>query len=120
MKPLKRVAIVSNATKQGAVEIGEELRKRAESHGVNALLTTEFPAPDGLLRDVDACFVIGGDGTLLNLMEQAVEFDVPLAGIRHGQLGFLATLSPEEMSDQIPLLLDGKYIISNGHIGEII
>ena len=44
-------------------------------------------------------------------MEQAVEFDVPLAGIRHGQLGFLATLSPEEMSDQIPLLLDGKYII---------
>ena len=111
MKPLKRVAIVSNATKEGAVEIGEELRKRAESHGVNALLTTEFPAPDGLLRDVDACFVIGGDGTLLNLMEQAVEFDVPLAGIRHGQLGFLATLSPEEMSDQIPLLLDGKYII---------
>ena len=111
MKPLKRVAIVSNATKQGAVEIGEELRKMAESHGVNALLTTEFPAPDGLLRDVDACFVIGGDGTLLNLMQQAVEFDVPLAGIRHGQLGFLATLSPEEMNDQIPLLLDGKFII---------
>lgn len=111
MKPLKRVAIVSNATKQGAVEIGEELRKMTESHGVDALLTTEFPAPDGLLRDVDACFVIGGDGTLLNLMQQAVEFDVPLAGIRHGQLGFLATLSPEEMNDQIPLLLDGKYII---------
>ena len=31
MKPLKRVAIVSNATKQGAVEIGEELRKMTES-----------------------------------------------------------------------------------------
>ena len=111
MKPLKRVAIVSNASKQGAIEIGEELRKRVERHGVSALLTTEFPAPQGLLQEVDACFVIGGDGTLLNLMEQAVEFDIPLAGIRHGQLGFLATLSPEEMGDQIPLLLDGRYIV---------
>ena len=50
---------------------------------------TDFPAPAGLLADMDACFVIGGDGTLLNLMEQAVAYDVPVAGIRHGQLGFL-------------------------------
>ena len=50
---------------------------------------------------MDACFVIGGDGTLLNVMEEAVSNDVPVAGIRHGQLGFLATLSPEEMKEQI-------------------
>ena len=35
-----------------------------------ATLSTDFPAPAGL-PDMDACFVIGGDGTLLNLMEQA-------------------------------------------------
>ena len=27
---------------------------------------------------MDACFVIGGDGTLLNLMEEAVSNDVPV------------------------------------------
>ena len=38
-----------------------------------------------------------GDGTLLNVMDDAVRHDVPVAGIRHGQLGFLATFSPEDI-----------------------
>ena len=111
MKPFKRIAIVSNATKPGATQVGAQLKDMAADHGVEATLSTEFPAPSGLLRGMDACFVIGGDGTLLNLMEEAVSNDVPVAGIRHGQLGFLATLSPEEMKEQIPPLFRGEYKI---------
>ena len=94
MKPFERIAIVSNATKAGAAEVGEQLRKMAGDLKVEAKLSTEFPAPSGLLKGMDACFVVGGDGTLLNLMEEAVSNDVPVAGIRHGQLGFLATSGP--------------------------
>ena len=79
---------------------------------MDATLSTDFPAPSGLLSDMDACFVIGGDGTLLNLMEEAVAYDVPVAGIRHGQLGFLATFSPEEMKAQLPPLFRGEYKVS--------
>ena len=111
MKPLKRIAIVSNATKSGAPRVGEELKAMAESMGLEAILSTEFPAPAGLLENMDACFVIGGDGTLLNLMEEAVANDVPVAGIRHGQLGFLATFSPKDMKEQIPPLFRGQYEI---------
>ena len=42
--------------------------------------------------------LVGGDGTLLNLMWEAVDNEIPVAGIRHGQLGFLATFSPENLS----------------------
>ena len=66
MKPLKRIAIVSNATKAGATQVGEQLKAMAGDLGVEATFSTEFPAPSGLLRGMDACFVIGGDGTLLN------------------------------------------------------
>ena len=31
-----------------------------------------FPAPSGFLEGSDACFVVGGDGTLLSVMEEAV------------------------------------------------
>ena len=86
MKPFKRIAIVSNATKEGAAKVGKELQEMSEKMGVEATLSTDFPAPAGLLADMDACFVIGGDGTLLNLMEQAVAYDVPVAGIRHDNL----------------------------------
>ena len=109
MKPFERIAIVSNATKAGAAEVGEQLRKMAGDLNVDARLSTEFPAPYGLLEGMDACFVVGGDGTLLNLMEEAVSNDVPVAGIRHGQLGFLATFSPDEMKEQIPPLFRGEY-----------
>ena len=109
MKPFERIAIVSNATKAVAAEVGEQLREMAKDLKVEARLSTEFPAPSGLLKGMDACFVVGGDGTLLNLMEEAVSNDVPVAGIRHGQLGFLATFSPDEMKEQIPPLFRGEY-----------
>jgi NAD+ kinase len=80
MKPFKRIAIVSNATKAGATQVGAQLKDMAVDHGVEATLSTQFPAPSGLLRGMDACFVIGGDGTLLNLMEEAVSNDVPGRG----------------------------------------
>ena len=112
MKPLDRIAIVSNATKEGTRMVGENLKCMAEEFGVEVCLTTEFPVPEGWLVGMDACFVVGGDGTLLNLMREAVDNEVPVAGIRHGQLGFLATFSPEHLSTQIPPLFRGEYQIS--------
>ena len=50
MKPFKRIAIVSNATKTGANQVGAKLKEMAAEHGVEATLLTEFPAPSGLLR----------------------------------------------------------------------
>ena len=67
-----------------------------------------FPPPDDLLAEVDACFVVGGDGTLLNMMKQAVRHDVPIAGVRHGQLGFWP-LFCGEMEHTMPGIFRGGY-----------
>ena len=104
MQPLRKISILANGSKLGAEQAADRLRKLAEDHGVEAVSTVDFPAPKGFIEGSDACFVVGGDGTLLNVMEEAVRHDVPVAGIRHGQLGFLATFSPEDMEAKISQL----------------
>lgn len=112
MQPLRKISILANGSKLGAEQAADRLRRLAEDHGVEAVSTVDFPAPQGFIEGSDACFVVGGDGTLLNVMEEAVRHDVPVAGIRHGQLGFLATFSPEDMEAKIPALFRGEYRIS--------
>ena len=109
MKALKKIAIVTNASKEGADVVASTLEQIASTHGISTLVTSDFPCPDGFIKGMDACFVVGGDGTLLGMMNEAVRHKVPVAGIRHGKLGFLATFSPEEMEDSLPALFAGKY-----------
>ena len=111
MKPLKKIAIVINASKPGADDLALRLEKIADGYGVTSIKTSEFPCPPGFIKGIDACFVVGGDGTLLGMMKEAVRYDVPVVGIRHGKLGFLATFSPEEMDESLPVLFSGEYRI---------
>ena len=111
MKPLKKIAIVTNASKPGAEELANRFERIAQEHGVSSIKTSEFPCPLGFIEGFDACVVVGGDGTLLGIMSEAVRYNVPVVGIRHGQLGFLATFSPEEMTGSLPLLFSGEYRI---------
>ncbi len=109
MKSLTKIAIVTNASKLGAEELAAKLELIANEHGVFVKKTSVFPCEPGFICGMDACFVVGGDGTLLGMMKESVEHGVPVAGIRHGQLGFLATLSPEEMETSLPKLFSGNY-----------
>ena len=109
MTPLSRIAIVANATKPGALEAVELLEGLARAVGAETLVTTEFPPPAGFLEGMDACFVVGGDGTLLGTLEEAVARNVPVAGVRRGRVGFLATFSPDELAERVPAILQGAY-----------
>lgn len=57
----------------------------------------------------DLVIVIGGDGTLLNAARNLSDFDVPLAGINLGRLGFLVDISSHEMSTKLDEIMSGKY-----------
>ena len=111
MKPLKKIAIVINASKPGADDLAHRLEGIADENGVTSIKTSEFPCPSGFIRELMPVLWSGGDGTLLGMMKEAVRYDVPVVGIRHGKLGFLATFSPEEMDESLPLLFSGEYRI---------
>lgn len=58
----------------------------------------------------DAMFVLGGDGTILNLTEYASRNNVPIIGINAGKLGFLTEFEQCEMQDAVKLLKNGELV----------
>jgi NAD+ kinase len=55
--------------------------------------------------------VIGGDGTLLRAAELARPAGVPLLGVNLGHVGFLAEAEPENLSEVVDRVVEGKYVI---------
>ncbi|MBC8010830.1 MAG: NAD(+)/NADH kinase [Burkholderiales bacterium] len=110
MTPIRRLAFVVNEQKPGARDLAEDLVALAASLGVETRVTHAFPLPTALLRDMDACCVIGGDGTLLGAAPAAAETGVPLIGVNRGSLGFLTTFTADEARDCLPTLLSGDFV----------
>ena len=107
--PFKRIAFVINTGKQGAPELGMDLLAIARNAGVDTHVVDSFPQPRGFLAGVDACCVIGGDGTLLGVAAEATRHQIPLIGVNRGTLGFLTTFSADEARAEFSDILKGRY-----------
>lgn len=63
-----------------------------------------------LLVDRDLVVAIGGDGTLLRAGKLAFSQRVPVLGINLGRLGFLADLSPQQVTIGLDAILAGRFV----------
>jgi len=81
----------------------EETRK----HGLQAGpgIAVNAPVKDG----VELCVVLGGDGTILGALQRYAGTEVPVFAINFGQIGFLATVEPQDSEDGIRRALDGDF-----------
>ena len=59
--------------------------------------------------DVELCVVLGGDGTILRALRRYAGTPVPVFAINFGEIGFLATVEPEDISDGIRRALSGDF-----------
>jgi NAD+ kinase len=59
--------------------------------------------------DVDYVISIGGDGTLLETVTHVGKKETPVVGVNTGRLGFLATVSQDDINQAIELLMKGEY-----------
>ena len=109
MASLKSIAFVVNADKAGANRLAAELTDIARGAGAETKRTHRRVLPQGYLRGCDACCVIGGDGTLLGVAQEAARADVPIIGINLGGLGFLTTFSAEDAQTRFAALLGGAF-----------
>jgi len=48
-------------------------------------------------RDADLCVVLGGDGTILRGLRHYAGTEVPVFAVNFGEVGFLATVEPDEV-----------------------
>lgn len=118
MKAIKKLAIVINAEKDSAHDLGEYFLGFAKRMGVKGKMEKAFPLKESFLKGMDACCVIGGDGTILAVVKQAIAYDVPVFGINQGKLGFLATFNVGEAKRDFEKILAGEYSIEKRFVLE--
>jgi len=62
-----------------------------------------------LSRDVDICFALGGDGTILRALRAYAGTDVPVFAVNFGEIGFLATVDREHGRDGVMRAFVNEY-----------
>lgn len=63
--------------------------------------------PENLL----CMIVLGGDGTFLSAARFIEDMDIPLMGVKFGEVGFLSETMEEGLDDALALILEGKYLV---------
>ncbi len=70
-----------------------------------------FSTHEELKQNTKHLISLGGDGTLLEALAYIRNSSISILGINTGRLGFLATVSKDEISDRINDLLAGKFYL---------
>jgi NAD+ kinase len=93
-----------------AARVGVTLRLDAEETRKHGLSNSPGIAADAAVEDgVELCVVLGGDGTILRALQRYAGTDVPVFAINFGEIGFLATVEPQDIDDGIRRALDGDF-----------
>lgn len=72
---------------------------------------TFFNSHEDITGKVHFLFSIGGDGTLLETLSLIRHSEIPVMGINTGRLGFLSSVSKEEIDFAIDSVIKRKYMI---------
>ena len=70
-----------------------------------------FKSSEDLSEDIDYLISLGGDGTMLDTVTLVKDKNIPILGINFGRLGFLASISKEELASAVDSLVNRTYLI---------
>jgi NAD+ kinase len=108
-RPAETTPVLRQIAEQAA-QAGVTLRldeEETRKHGLEDGPGLEVNAP---VKDaVELCLVLGGDGTILGAMQRYAATGVPVFAINFGEIGFLATVEPEDIEDGIRRALSGDF-----------
>jgi NAD+ kinase len=108
-RPLQTSAALETLL-DGAVEAGASLlfdEEETAKHGLRAHEGISVGVPAD--APVDLCMVLGGDGTVLRALRRYAGTEVPVFAVNFGDIGFLATIEPEELAHGVKRALQGDF-----------
>ena len=98
----KKVYIHANIT---------EMSKKIEKILRSKLVKSGLRVFEELTDDTELIICVGGDGTLLHLMQEKDFPDTPVVGINTGHLGFFQEILPDKIDDFIFKYNEGQYSV---------
>jgi NAD+ kinase len=83
------------------------VRKKTVEFGQKNAAGSVSPVPS----DLDCIFVLGGDGTFLSAVRWIGDREIPILGIKFGEVGFLAEIAEENLYKAAEKVLKGDFIL---------
>jgi len=105
----EQVAAALQTLRRLALDAGAVVRLDAEElakHGLS-------PDDEGVVAEgegqPDLCIVLGGDGTILTALRRYARTGIPVFAVNFGEVGFLATIDPDQLEDGLRRALAGDF-----------
>ncbi len=95
---IRYAGIITRKDSPDVLRVGQELVGWYQKRSIKATLDHIDPAMDMLT-------ILGGDGTLLHVADQAAQHGIPVVGINLGDLGFLTEVAAGEMYQALDEIL---------------
>jgi NAD+ kinase len=120
---IKTVGIISRPRREDIALVVPPLVKWLKAHGAQVACDSEtgdcLGSTDVQTRkreelpgSTDLLIVLGGDGTLLSAARLSVEHSVPILAVNLGGMGFLTTVSQDEMYSDLEEIFQGRHSVS--------
>lgn len=124
----KAIGLIAHTGKAGSPDLVRKVSAEFERHGVAVLIEQHSAALVGqqsklsvtqLAAETELFVVIGGDGTILNVVGQLGEVMPPIFGINIGSLGFLTCANSSAYADAVECIVRGEVTLSYRALLEI-
>ena len=79
-----------------------------------------FASSESLKSKADYVICLGGDGTMLETLALVRKSGIPVLGVNTGRLGFLASVSKDDIEKAASLLIQEKYSLDKRELLEIV
>ena len=99
------VGVYINPKKDTEGKVRETISSVLDKHGVAFRLVDNVRSD---LEDIDFLIVMGGDGTILSVIRQLYDMDIPIFSINIGTLGFLSEVELAEFEDVLPMIMENR------------
>src|SRR3954468_24299096 len=97
--PVETVAVVAHARVDVTTAVGQ-VRDVAARAGVEVVDEPEW---------AQLTVAVGGDGTILRALARLLGTGVPVIGVNFGRVGFLASIAPERLEEDLARAFAGEY-----------
>ncbi|MEY2556653.1 MAG: kinase [Verrucomicrobiota bacterium] len=127
MRPTK-IGLIAHTAKPGVAELTRSLCQEFDRFKLPVLLEAKTAALAGMTssctvadlgRQADLLVVLGGDGTILHVVEQLSDVIKPVFGVNVGSLGFLTCANSSTSSEAVECIAAGKMVFSDRTLLEV-
>lgn len=118
---MKVLGVVANCAKDRAPAVVQRLKSKATQLGLMLLPDsttatlmgiTSPHTPHDVAQKADTVMVLGGDGSMLRTVRDLEGRDVPVIGVNLGSLGFMTSVTENDLERALECLSTGNYSTS--------